>query len=166
MLFVDLKFTKNGNPIQYIQYVTARCNLRCDHCFYKETLDKKDAGEISKDLLISTAKDMSPMLWYSIAGGEPFIRKDLGHIISEIQQKSRPKILSLPTNGWYTRKTFKTVLEVMQKTNRGKFLVFFSIDGRNEVHDNIRGDNSYEKLKQTYEVLRKLKKIYPRLHCA
>ena len=155
---------KNGNPIQYIQYVTARCNLRCDHCFYKETLDKKDAGEISKDLLISTAKDMSPMLWYSIAGGEPFIRKDLGHIISEIQQKSRPKILSLPTNGWYTRKTFNTVLEVMQKTNRGKFLVFFSIDGRNKVHDNIRGDNSYEKLKQTYEVLRKLKKIYPRLH--
>ena len=28
------------------------------------------------------------MLWYSIAGGEPFIRKDLGHIISEIQQKN------------------------------------------------------------------------------
>ena len=66
---------KNGNPIQYIQYVTARCNLRCDHCFYKETLDKKDAGEISKDLLISTAKDMSPMLWYSIAGGEPLLEK-------------------------------------------------------------------------------------------
>ena len=155
---------KNGKPIQFIQYVTARCNLRCDHCFYKETLDKKDAGEISKDLLVSTAKNMSPLLWYSIAGGEPFIRKDLGEIISQIQQKSRPKILSLPTNGWYTKKTYQTVLEVMQKTNRGKFLVFFSIDGRNDAHDEIRGVNSYEKLKQTYNVLSKLKKIYPRLH--
>jgi MoaA/NifB/PqqE/SkfB family radical SAM enzyme len=155
---------KNGKPIQFIQYVTARCNLRCDHCFYKETLDKKDAGEISEDLLVSTAKNMSPLLWYSIAGGEPFIRKDLGKIISEIQEKSRPKILSLPTNGWYTKKTYQTVLEVMQKTNRGKFLVFFSIDGRNDAHDEIRGDNSYEKLKQTYDMLNKLKKIYPRLH--
>ena len=155
---------KSGKPIQFIQYVTARCNLRCDHCFYKETLDKKDAGEISKDLLVSTAKNISPLLWYSIAGGEPFIRKDLGKIISEIQQKSRPKILSLPTNGWYTKKTYQTVLEVMQKTNRGKFLVFFSIDGRNDAHDEIRGDNSYEKLKQTYKALSKLKKIYPRLY--
>jgi len=155
---------KSGKPIQFIQYVTARCNLRCDHCFYKETLDKKDAGEISKDLLVSTAKNISPLLWYSIAGGEPFIRKDLGKIISEIQQKSRPKILSLPTNGWYTKKTYQTVLEVMQKTNRGKFLVFFSIDGRNDAHDEIRGDNSYEKLKQTYTALSKLKKIYPRLY--
>ena len=124
----------------------------------------KSFEEISKDLLVSTAKNISPLLWYSIAGGEPFIRKDLGKIISEIQQKSRPKILSLPTNGWYTKKTYQTVLEVMQKTNRGKFLVFFSIDGRNDAHDEIRGDNSYEKLKQTYTALSKLKKIYPRLY--
>ncbi|MDA9663448.1 glycosyltransferase [Candidatus Pelagibacter sp.] len=155
---------KNGKPIQFIQYVTARCNLRCDHCFYKETLDKKDKGEISSDLLISTANDMGPLLWYSLAGGEPFIRKDLGEIISKIQEQSRPKILSLPTNGWYTKKTFKSVLEVMQRTTRGNFLVFFSIDGRNASHDEIRGPNSYEKLQQTYELLSKLRKIYPRLY--
>ena len=47
---------KYGKPIQLIQYVTARCNLRCEHCFYKETLDKPDPGELSPEILINVAK--------------------------------------------------------------------------------------------------------------
>jgi MoaA/NifB/PqqE/SkfB family radical SAM enzyme len=155
---------KNGSPIQFIQYVTARCNLRCDHCFYKETLDKKDAGEISEKLLVSTAESMKPILWYSMAGGEPFIRKDLSNIITKIQHKTRPKIFSLPTNGWYKNKTFNTTLKVLQTLNRGNFLIFFSIDGNQKVHDEIRGKDSFAKLKETYFLLSKLKQIYPRLY--
>ena len=34
-------YLKRFGPIQIIHYVTARCNLRCEHCFYKETLDKR-----------------------------------------------------------------------------------------------------------------------------
>jgi len=154
---------KFGHPIQFIQYVTSRCNLRCEHCFYKETLDKKDAGEISLDLLTRTAKSMKPLLWYSMAGGEPFIRKDLADIISKIQKETRPKIFSLPTNGWYTDKTFNSTLSVMQRLERGNFIIFFSIDGDQAAHDSIRGDNSYQKLKETYAKLSQLKKIYPRL---
>ena len=154
---------KFGHPIQFIQYVTSRCNLRCDHCFYKETLNKKDAGEISLEILTRTAKSMKPLLWYSMAGGEPFIRKDLADLISIIQKETRPKVFSLPTNGWYTDKTFNSTLSVMQRLERGNFIIFFSIDGDQVAHDKIRGDNSYKKLKETYTKLSQLKKIYPRL---
>ena len=154
---------KFGHPIQFIQYVTSRCNLRCDHCFYKETLDKKDAGEISLEILTRTAKSMKPLLWYSMAGGEPFIRKDLADLISIIQKETRPKVFSLPTNGWYTDKTFNSTLSVMQRLERGNFIIFFSIDGDQVAHDKIRGENSYKKLKETYTKLSQLKKIYPRL---
>ena len=156
--------SKRGFPIQYIQYVTARCNLRCEHCFYKETLDKKDPGEISKELLVDTAQKMKPLLWYSMAGGEPFIRSDLGEIISEIQTKVRPKVFSLPTNGWYTNRTFQTTLQVLQKLKRGNFILFFSIDGDEKIHDEIRGKDSYKKLKETYAVLRNVSKMYSRLY--
>ena len=51
---------KSKYPVQLIQYVTARCNLRCDHCFYKNTLDAKDPGEIEVDTLISRTENLAP----------------------------------------------------------------------------------------------------------
>ena len=68
---------RNGFPIQIIHYVTSRCNLRCHHCFYKETLDKKDPGEQELQIFKKTSKQIGPVLWYALAGGEVFIIKDI-----------------------------------------------------------------------------------------
>jgi len=155
---------KSKYPVQLIQYVTARCNLRCDHCFYKNTLDAKDPGEIDVDTLISRTKNLAPFLWYSITGGEVFIRKDFEKLVLEIQNKLRPKFFSFPTNGWYTKKTFEGVLHVLQRLKRGNLILFFSIDGPEEMHDKIRGPNSYKKLKETIEYLKILQEVYPRLY--
>ncbi len=155
---------KSKYPVQLIQYVTARCNLRCDHCFYKNTLDAKDPGEIEVDTLISRTENLAPFLWYSITGGEVFIRKDFEKLVLEIQNKLRPKFFSFPTNGWYTKKTFEGVLHVLQRLKRGNLILFFSIDGPEEMHDKIRGPNSYKKLKETIECLKILQKVYPRLY--
>ncbi len=155
---------KSKYPVQLIQYVTARCNLRCDHCFYKNTLDAKDPGEIDVDTLISKTENLAPFLWYSITGGEVFIRKDFEKLVLDIQNKLRPKFFSFPTNGWYTKKTFEGVLHVLQRLKRGNLILFFSIDGPEEMHDKIRGPNSYKKLKETIEYLKILQPVYPRLH--
>lgn len=155
---------KSKYPVQIIQYVTARCNLRCNHCFYKETLNAKDPGEMEIDEIIRPAKKMAPMLWYSITGGEVFIRNDFKKLVLEIQKHIRPKFFSLPTNGWYTERTFQSVLETLQSLKRGNLILFFSIDGPEKIHDDIRGNNSYTKLKITYEKLKKLTKYYPKLH--
>ena len=90
---------RNGLPIQIIHYVTARCNLRCEHCFYKETLDKKDPGEQSLETFKKTSKQIGPVLWYALAGGEVFIRKDFVNLMDIIISKCRPKYISIPTNG-------------------------------------------------------------------
>ena len=164
--FICLKraIIKSKYPVQLIQYVTARCNLRCDHCFYKNTLDAKDPGEIEVDTLISKTKNLAPFLWYSITGGEVFIRKDFEKLVLDIQNKLRPKFFSFPTNGWYTKKTFEGVLHVLQRLKRGNLILFFSIDGPEDMHDKIRGPNSYKKLKETIEYLKILQPVYPRLH--
>ena len=107
MICLKRAIIKSKYPVQLIQYVTARCNLRCDHCFYKNTLDAKDPGEIEVDTLISRTENLAPFLWYSITGGEVFIRKDFEKLVLEIQNKLRPKFFSFPTNGWYTKKTFE-----------------------------------------------------------
>ena len=155
---------KYGKPVQIIQYVTSRCNLRCDHCFYKETLDKKDPGELPVKILVDSAKQSGPLLWYSLAGGEPFLRKDFSEIVNGVKKESNPQIISLPTNGWYTERTFLSTLKILQELKTGLFVIFFSLDGFGESHDKIRGENSFKKLCHTFNKLKKLSKIYPRLH--
>ena len=88
-------------PVQIVHYVTARCNLRCEHCFYKETLDAPNPGEMSLETLEKTMSEIGPVLWYSLAGGEPFLRNDLTDIIGLVQKRCRPKVFSFPTNGWF-----------------------------------------------------------------
>ena len=132
--------------------------------FYKNTLDAKDPGEIEVDTLISKTKNLAPFLWYSITGGEVFIRKDFEKLVLDIQNKLRPKFFSFPTNGWYTKKTYEGVLHVLQRLKRGNIILFFSIDGPENMHDKIRGPNSYKKLKETIEYLKIIQPVYPRLH--
>lgn len=155
---------RNGRPIQIINYVTSRCNLRCSHCFYKDSLNNPNPGEIPRQNLIKTMKEIGPVLWYSLAGGEPFIRSDLENIIQDVQKYCRPKVFSFPTNGWYTDKTFKTVLRTLQRLKRGNIILFFSLDGPEHIHDEIRGKGSFEKLTQTIKRLRELKQIYNNLY--
>ncbi len=155
---------RNGRPIQIINYVTSRCNLRCSHCFYKDSLNNPNPGEIPRQNLIKTMKEIGPVLWYSLAGGEPFIRSDLENIIQDVQNYCRPKVFSFPTNGWYTEKTFKTVLRTLQRLKRGNIILFFSLDGPEHIHDEIRGKGSFKKLSQTIKRLRDLKKIYNNLY--
>ena len=107
---------------------------------------------------------MSVLLRHPNTQGAEKNQEKLAEIISEIQMKVRPKIFSLPTNGWYTNKTFQTTLQVLQKLKRGNFILFFSIDGDEKIHDEIRGKDSYKKLKETYTVLRNVSKMYSRLY--
>ena len=100
-------------PVSIIHFITARCNLRCEHCFYKETLDAKDPGEQSLQQLQKTTQEIGSVLWYALGGGEPFIRSDLPDIHRVIMQNCQPMMVSIPTNGWYTDKTYLRTLAML-----------------------------------------------------
>lgn len=155
---------RTGLPVQIIAYVTARCNLRCEHCFYKETLDKPDWGELPLEVFDRTTRDIGPVLWFSLAGGEPFVRKDLAQLIELVQRNCRPKVFSFPTNGWYTEKTFETSLRVLQRMESGNLILFFSLDGPKDIHDVIRGAGSFDRVHETMARLRPLTQMYPNLY--
>jgi MoaA/NifB/PqqE/SkfB family radical SAM enzyme len=155
---------RNGMPVQIVHFVTARCNLRCEHCFYKESLDAPNPGEISLESLDRTVSDIGPVLWYSLAGGEPFLRKDLVDVISIIRNRCRPRVLSVPTNGWYVERTFHSTLRALQRITGGNLVVFLSLDGPEEVHDAIRGVGSFSKARACMERLRPLQEFFPNLY--
>ena len=109
-------------------------------------------------------KDIGPVLWYSLAGGEPFIRNDLEDIVNDVHYYCRPKVFSFPTNGWYTERTFNIILRSLQRLKRGNIILFFSLDGPESIHDEIRGKGSFEKLTNTVKRLRPLQSIYNNLY--
>ena len=107
-----------------------------------------------------TSKQIGPVLWYALAGGEVFIRKDIVKLLSIIIDNSRPKYISIPTNGWYTERTSEFMNQILRKYPNIFFSLYFSIDGHEEVHDQIRGENSYKRVRETYFKLKKLQKYY------
>lgn len=154
---------RSGLPVSIIHFVTSRCNLRCEHCFYKETLDLKDPGEQSLQQFDKTTREIGPVLWYALGGGEPFLRKDLPDIHRLIMQNCQPLMVSIPTNGWYTDKTYIRTLQMLQQMQWGALTVQISVDGPAELHDAIRGEHSWQHLLKTWHKLKELQRLYPRL---
>ena len=156
--------SRNGMPVQIVHFITSRCNLRCEHCFYKETLDDPNPGEISLETLDRTTQEIGPVLWYSLAGGEPFLRGDLVDLIDTVQERCRPRVFSIPTNGWFVERTFQTTLRALQRIERGNFILFLSLDGPEKIHDAIRGEGSFAKARECIDRLRPLQNLFPNLY--
>jgi sulfatase maturation enzyme AslB (radical SAM superfamily) len=155
--------SRNGMPIALIHFVTARCNLRCEHCFYKDTLDAKDPGEQSLAQLNKTTSEAGPLLWYALAGGEPFVRSDIVDIYRTIQKNCAPVMMTIPTNGWYIDKTYLRTLEMLQHSRGRPLTIQISVDGPQPIHDAIRGKDSWERLSKTIIKLQSLQRLYPNL---
>ena len=157
--------SKNGKPIQIVNFITARCNLRCNHCFYKDTLDAPDPGEMNIEIINNYTKKIGSVLWYALGGGEPFLRKDIPKLFETVKKNCNPKIFTIPTNGWYVEKIYLSTLRMLQfSKNNNNIIIQFSIDGNQEMHDQIRGKNSYSKVKEAMERLKPLQEIYQNLN--
>ena len=73
---------KSGPPIQLTFFLTSRCNLRCEHCFYWKELDADHSNELKIDEIKKIAQSLPRLLVLSITGGEPFVRKDICDVVS------------------------------------------------------------------------------------
>ncbi len=131
--------------------LTNACNLRCKMCgqpregheegdpkyapphFFKETVPI----EKYKDIL-SELKKVRPNLY--LWGGEPFMYKDLFELIRFA--KKLKFTVQINTNGLYLRKFAQEIVE------SGLDDLIVSIDGPEEVHDQVRG------LKGTFNLLK------------
>ena len=114
--------------------------MRCSHCFYHDTLNAKDPGEMKIDIIDGYTKKFGSLLWYALGGGEPFIRSDLHLLYEKVEKNCRPKIFTIPTNGWYEKKIFDSTLRMLQFSKGKKNIIIqFSLDGEKEMHYDIRG---------------------------
>lgn len=134
---------KNFFPFMVGFSLTRRCNYRCKYCnewdFLCEELDTKQIFSIMDELA-----NLGTTI-IALDGGEPLLREDLGSIIDYAKKKDF--IVTVNTNGSLVPKKIQQI--------KNLDLLNISLDGPAEVHDYIRGKNSYEEVMEAVEVSKK-----------
>lgn len=128
-------------PLQVVFELTYRCNLTCEFCYQRREEDllgvKYSRNELTTDEIKSIVDQTAPWTLIIFSGGEVFIRKDALEILSYAAKKRRCHIV---TNATYITPEIAERLVDMGLTSVG-----ISIEGREEIHDKIRGRKTFAK---------------------
>jgi radical SAM protein with 4Fe4S-binding SPASM domain len=126
-------------------HVTEKCNLKCTHCYQNDEI----SDDLSLDEIKTAIQEISGTLknWkesynlkfspsVNITGGEPFARADLFEILDEFNNIGFDTFVL--TNGILINKQ-----KARQLFKSGVKGVQVSIEGPEDIHDSIRGRNSF-----------------------
>ena len=136
-----------------IFFITTKCQLKCKHCFYSSELNNPKIKELTLDEIEKIAEKIPTLEYLQLSGGEPFLRNDIVEIL-EIFFKRGIRKAMIPTNGFLTKKIIQQA-ERMKKKNF-VFSIMISIDGFEDIHNNIRGMDCFKNAMETFEGLKKL----------
>ena len=150
------------SPPLLVLFINSICNMKCEHCFYWTSLNKKD--DLTFDEMVSLSESLGRIDNLNLSGGEPFIRKEFAEICLQFIRRNEVKQIYVPTNGYFTEKTVEKVAKVLEDPGLDLFVVELSLDGMPEFHDKFRvAKNSFKKAMETYDALVELQKMDQRL---
>lgn len=162
--FIHLSLFKNHfkTPPILIFFVTSACNSKCPHCFYKDNLNQKNDLSLSEIEKIS--RSLGRVYQLLLSGGEPFLREDLARICELFYKNNHLEELQIPTNSLLADKIAQEVEIILRKCPRIELNLNLSLDGREKMHDSMRGvKGNFKKVMENYRNLARLKKIYKNL---
>ena len=156
------KVNRLKTPTSVTFFVTSHCNARCKHCFYSKEIGTVD--EMSIDQISKLASSFKHPISLALTGGEPFLRDDLLEISRIFCQTPGVNFLCLPTNGLLTDRVYNVVERILRERKIPCVNVPVSLDGPEEIHDEIRGvKGAFKKAVETIELLKGLQAKYNRL---
>jgi MoaA/NifB/PqqE/SkfB family radical SAM enzyme len=149
-------------PPFLILFINSICNLKCEHCFYWESLNRRD--DLTFAEIQTLSRDLGPVENLNLSGGEPFLRREFAAVVQQFVEQNGVRQVYVPTNGWYTAKTVAALREVLSDRRLWYFACELSLDGTRDYHDRFRGANgSFDRAMETYDALAELQQSDPRL---
>lgn len=133
-------------PLLLIVSSTARCNLSCAGCYSNHNSSEGEMSVDDFDKLISQSKETG-VFFYVIAGGEPFLRKDLFGLYA----KHKDVAFLIFTNGTLINEEY-----VKKIVKAGNAAVMLSIEGFESETNQRRGEQVYKKVLEAMEILKKM----------
>jgi MoaA/NifB/PqqE/SkfB family radical SAM enzyme len=141
-------------PLNLTVGLTYRCNSRCKTC---NIWRRKSSDELSVEEFDEVFRKIGGAYWFTLSGGEPFLRNDIVEICRSVHDNCKPGIINIPTNGLLCDVIPGKVKEILEVCPDTQIVVNVSIDGVGEQHDEIRGvKGNFERAMKTYEALRSL----------
>ncbi|MBM4090739.1 MAG: radical SAM protein [Planctomycetes bacterium] len=125
-----------GLPRILTYTVTFACNARCIMC---DSWRLPPRRELALDELAAIFHQLPRMDAVRLTGGEPFLRKDLGDIVQLVEQRLRPLVVHVTSNGWLTD---RLVTFCEDRRRRTPLQLLLSIDGMEEKHNQVRGSRT------------------------
>ncbi len=144
-----------GRPHYMILYVTARCNLRCPHCFYLEEIESavKDK-ELKAEEYEKIARSLPTLLQLTCTGGETFVRQDIDEVAIRFYAHANTRFFTFTTNGTFPERIAEKVERICKECPLALIRVPLSIDGIGDIHDLVRGkEGTFDKVMETYRLL-------------
>jgi MoaA/NifB/PqqE/SkfB family radical SAM enzyme len=141
-------------PLNLTVGLTYRCNSKCKTCniWRRESSNELSAGEFDE-----VFRKIGGAYWFTLSGGEPFLRNDIVEICRSVHDNCKPGIINIPTNGLLCDVIPGRVKEILEVCPDSQIVVNVSMDGIGEQHDEIRGvRGNFERAMKTYEALRSL----------
>lgn len=141
-------------PKEFVFFVTNRCPLRCNHCFYWRSLTH-DATELDFEQIKAISSSFKyPIYNMTLTGGEPFLRDDLAEICNLFSKYNKTENIQILTNGYFPETIYSTVKKILE-TSKFSLAIQVSLDGLKETHNLIRNDNdSFDRAVRTIRVLK------------
>lgn len=140
---------RRDNLPRFLTYtVTFRCNARCIMCDSWKISEHQD---LSVEEVSRIFDELPVMDAVRLTGGEPFVRTDFSELARLVDEKLRPLVLHVTTNGFLTRR----VVDFCEKRRRKTPLqLLVSIDGVEDKHNHVRGSSlAYKSAMETIELL-------------
>ncbi len=157
-MFYRFAMGKPPLPANFTLSLLYSCNSRCATCnVYEKKVNNLTVDEYER-IFASIGK--APF-WFTLSGGEPFLRKDIVEIVKVLYQQSRPAIINIPTNGSLFRVIPQRVEAMLKACPETDIIINLSLDEVGKKHDEIRGfPGNWERALETYRALKELKR-YP-----
>ena len=136
---------------KYCNFIlTKRCNSRCKFCNLWKSNEEGLPLRIIKRIFSDPF--LKELEWFQLTGGEPFLYKDLVPLVKFLSNKFNNPEIWIPTNGILTRHICESVSKMPENVG-----ISVSIDGRERVHDEIKGVKCYKNALATLKCLSKFR---------
>lgn len=145
-------------PVNVAVSVISRCNSRCLTCNIWSQHTLGDGPDLTLEEFDRVFCSLGRMpYWFTVSGGEPFMRKDLVEICESLYDRCRPAQINIPTNSLVWRTMAERVAAIADYCRNSEIVINLSLDGVGARHDELRGiRGNFDKVMLVFRQLKAL----------
>lgn len=152
-----------GTPAYIILFVSDKCPNKCSHCWFNQDwkVNNLEGETLKLDEIENLSRHIKNVHFLSITGGEAFLRDDITEIVEVFYKNSNIHRFDIPSSGFDPDLILKRTEEILSKISSTPFRVDISLDGTEELHNEIRSNRSaFKNALETIKGLKRIKSIH------